>query len=179
MNAIHYLSAFRVYGTDVLLLALGVTLLTSLLKKTVLKNVSKKVFVALPYLLGFVAYLVYRMIVTLSVAPLTQTPCLTLEGGFAVGCAATLYYVVYEQFFRANKGEKADVLAPILKELLPEENVAPVSALLKSAHAEQTDEEFSATARTALRENGADLSDAELDFYVALIAKYLAFVEKL
>ena len=42
MSAIQYLSAFRTFGADVLALALGVTLVTSLFKKTVFKNRSKK-----------------------------------------------------------------------------------------------------------------------------------------
>ena len=100
MSAIQYLSTFRLYGWDVLLLAGGVTLLTSLLKKTVLKNAPKKLFVFLPFALGIVLYAIYRALVTLSAEPFTTGLAATVEGGFACGCAATLYYVVYEQFFR-------------------------------------------------------------------------------
>ena len=100
MSAIQYLSTFRLYGWDVLLLAGGVTLLTSLLKKTVLKNAPKKLFVFLPFALGIVLYAIYRSLVTLSAEPFTTGLAATVEGGFACGCAATLYYVVYEQFFR-------------------------------------------------------------------------------
>ena len=62
MSAIQYLSAFRTFGADVLALALGVTLVTSLFKKTVFKNRSKKLFVFLPFALGLVFYAVYRAI---------------------------------------------------------------------------------------------------------------------
>lgn len=104
MSAIQYLSAFRLYGWDVLLLAGVVSLLTTLLKKTVFEGAPKKLFVFLPFAIGIVLYAVYRAIVTLSVQPFTSDFTMTLEGGFACGCAATLYYVIYEQFFRKEDG---------------------------------------------------------------------------
>ena len=106
MSAIQYLSAFRLYGWDVLLLAGVVSLLTTLLKKTVFEGAPKKLFVFLPFAIGIVLYAVYRAIVTLSVQPFTSDFTMTLEGGFACGCAATLYYVIYEQFFR--KADSSD-----------------------------------------------------------------------
>lgn len=121
MSLIQYVNAFRTFGADVLLLALGVTLVTSLLKKTVFKNCSKKLFVFLPFALGLVAYATYRAIAAWSAAPFVGDLCKTLEGGFACGCAATLYYVVYEQFFRGNK--KATALAPLLDGFVPQEKV--------------------------------------------------------
>lgn len=103
MSAIQYLSAFRLYGWDVLLLAGAVTLLTALLKKTVLKNASRKLYVFLPFALGILLYAVYRGLVTLSAQPFTTDLAATIEGGFGCGCAATLYYVIYEQFFRKRE----------------------------------------------------------------------------
>ena len=49
MTALQFFNAFRTFGADILLLALGVTLFTSLLKKTVMKNCNKKAFVFLPF----------------------------------------------------------------------------------------------------------------------------------
>lgn len=122
MSAIQYLSAFRLYGWDVLLLAGGVCLLTSLLKKTVLKKFSNKLCVFVPFALGILLYAVWRALVTLSAEPFTTGLAATVEGGFACGCAATLYYVVYEQFFRrkpdtgasdgADGAQNADTGAP-------------------------------------------------------------------
>lgn len=103
MSAIQYLSAFRLYGWDVLLLAGAVSLLTALLKKTVLQNAPKKVYVFLPFALGVLLYAVWRALVTLSAEPFTTGLAATLEGGFGCGCAATLYYVIYEQFIRKKK----------------------------------------------------------------------------
>ena len=152
MSAIQYLSTFRLYGWDVLLLAGGVSLLTALLKKTVLKNASKKLYVILPFALGIVLYAVYRALVTLSAAPFTAELAATLEGGFACGCAATLYYVVYEQFFRkkadgeaadtgtaddggsqdADAGGAASPVAPLLEGYVPEETRAEVAQALRA-----------------------------------------------
>ena len=127
MTAIQYLNAFRVYGADVLLLALGVTLLTSLLKKTAMKNCPKKVYVILPFALGLVFYAVYRAIATMSAKPFTADLLVTLEGGFACGCAATLYYVVYEQFFRSRT---LPPVSELLHGVVPEEKIAEAAGEL-------------------------------------------------
>ena len=121
MTFIQIVSAFRVYSADVLFIALGVTLITSLLKKTVLKNLSKKLYVFIPFLVGLILFAVFRALVTLSPAPFTTELLSTLEGGFATGCAATLYYVLYEQFIRGKTS--ASPLLPLL-EAVPEEKRA-------------------------------------------------------
>ena len=100
MSFVQLVSAFRLYNADVLLLALGVTLLTSLLKKTVMKSFDRKFFTLLPFGIGLALYAAWRMATTGSFRPLWELQ--TLEGGFGCGCAATLYYVVYEQFFRGK-----------------------------------------------------------------------------
>ena len=122
MSFIQIVSAFRVYSADVLFIALGVTLLTSLLKKTVLKKVSKKLYVFFPFLVGLILFSVFRALVTLSPAPFTTELFATLEGGFATGCAATLYYVFYEQFIRGKTS--VSPLLPLLEGIVPEERRA-------------------------------------------------------
>lgn len=103
MTILQYLSAFRLFGGDVLVLGLAVTIIVSVLKKTVLKNASKKLFVFAPFVLGTLLFAAYRCLAELSAAPLTSDAAATFEGGFACGCAATLYYVVYEQFLRVKQ----------------------------------------------------------------------------
>ena len=173
MDALRYLSAFRLYGADVLLLALGVTLATSLLKKTVFKNASRKIFVFLPYLLGLVIYCAYRMIVTLSVSPLTEEIFATAEGGFAVGCAATLYYVVYEQFFRKEKTD-VNILTPLFEGIVPEENVAKITNELIGSCADKTQAETEELVKELLARYGAPQNDAENDAHAKLVASYLS-----
>ena len=176
MEAIRYLSAFRLYGADVLLLALGVSLFTSLLKKTVLKSASKKVFVFLPYLLGLVVYLVYAMIVTLSAEPLTKGLFETIEGGFAVGCAATLYYVVYEQFFRA-KEKSVTVLTPLLDGIVPEEKLEEAANEIICGCEHMTQEETENLVKEILDRYGVSLTDKENEIYCKLVASYLCVLK--
>lgn len=102
MTILQYLSAFRLFGGDVLVLGLAVTIAVSVLKKTALKNAPKKLFVFLPFALGTIVFAAFRCLAELSAAPLTSDLAATFEGGFACGCAATLYYVVYEQFLRVK-----------------------------------------------------------------------------
>ena len=103
MTILQYLSAFRLFGGDVLVLGLAVTIAVSVLKKTALKNAPKKLFVFLPFALGTIVFAAFRCLAELSAAPLTSDLAATCEGGFACGCAATLYYVVYEQFLRVKQ----------------------------------------------------------------------------
>lgn len=176
MSFIQILGTLRAYGADVLLLALGVTLTVSLLKKTVMKNVSKKVFVFLPFLVGLIYYAAFHALVTLSAAPFTTDIANTLEGGFACGCAATLYYVVYEQFVR---GSSVSPLYPLLEGVVPESLRAEAANALYEGCKELDD-----GGRYAfLQENlnaFADpvLSDGELDELAQFLAKYLKAIGK-
>lgn len=194
MSAIQYLSTFRLYGWDVLLLAGGVSLLTALLKKTVLKNASKKLYVILPFALGIVLYAVYRALVTLSAAPFTAELAATLEGGFACGCAATLYYVVYEQFFRKKAdGQTADTgaaddggtqdadtdgaaspVAPLLEGYVPEETRAEVAQALYEGARGKTGDVLRTFVRETLFSAAPAATEAELIALTELIAAYLA-----
>lgn len=194
MSAIQYLSTFRLYGWDVLLLAGGVSLLTALLKKTVLKNSSKKLYVILPFALGIVLYAVYRALVTLSAAPFTAELAATLEGGFACGCAATLYYVVYEQFFRkkadgeaadtgtaddggtqdADAGGAASPVAPLLEGYVPEETRAEVAQALYEGARGKTGDALRTFVRETLFSAAPAATEAELIALTELIAAYLA-----
>ncbi|HIY99902.1 MAG TPA: hypothetical protein H9676_04285 [Firmicutes bacterium] len=202
MSAIQYLSTFRLYGWDVLLLAGGVTLLTSLLKKTVLKNVPKKLFVFLPFALGIVLYAIYRALVTLSAEPFTTGLAATVEGGFACGCAATLYYVVYEQFFRkrptadtgaadgagesetpdtgaaddadTDMGEAIPPVAPLLEGFVPEETRHAVARSLTEGARGKTGDALRTFVRETLFSAAPAATEAELLALTELVAAYLS-----
>ena len=62
MTVIELFGVLNRFGVDVLVLAFGVTFLTSLLKKTVMKSVNRKVFVFLPFGLGILIYTVYSIL---------------------------------------------------------------------------------------------------------------------
>ena len=180
MTALQLFSALRLYGADVLLLALGVTLLTALFKKTVFRNTTKKFYVLLPFLIGFVLYAVYRMIATLSVAPLTEEIVSTLEGGFGCGCAATLYYVIYEQFIRGKgSGDAISPLQPFLDGIVPAESQAEAEEeLLKASDCETDEERLSYLKETLARYASPPLEEKELDLCAALIAEFLDSIKE-
>ncbi len=130
MTVIELYGALQRYGVDVLLLAFGVTLLTSLLKKTVMKKVSKKVFVFLPFGLGILIYTLYSILSRGGLCFTAEEIAALFRQGFSTGCAATLYYAIYEQFLRGKF--TADPLGPLL-ECVPKEKRQEASAAILSA----------------------------------------------
>ncbi len=178
MTMMQYLSTFRLYSPIVLLLALGVNLACSLLKKTVLKKLPKKAFVFLPFLIGLIVYASFRAISAGLCSTLTVSLAETLEGGFACGCAATLYYVAYEQFIR-GKGKSVTPLTPLLDGIVPDGKRAEVENALLSADKQKSAEELSSFVEETLRNNLAQgISDGELLAASKLVCEYLTQLKK-
>lgn len=172
MTALQFMNAFRTFGADVLLLALGVTLLTSLLKKTVMKNCNKKTFVFLPFAIGIVVYAAYAALVTLSADPFTKEIAATVEKGFSCGLAATLYYVVYEQFFRSPK-KTPDPLDALLDGIVPDEKRNEAAAALTERCAGAEKEQLPELVReTLFLYASPDLSQAETEVAVKILTEY-------
>ncbi len=153
MTVIELYSVLHRYGVDVLLLALGVTLLTSLLKKTVMKAVSRKVFVFLPFGFGILIYALYSLFARGGLCFTADAAVSLLKGGLETGCAATLYYVFYEQFLRGKF--VMDPLLPLL-ECVPEERRQEASEAIRGISAEGTD------ALQGIREQLAHFADPPL-----------------
>ena len=170
MTVIELCGVLRRYGVDVLLLALGVTLLTSLLKKTVMKSANRKIFVFLPFGFGILIYALY--------SAAAQGVCFTAEdiarivgGGFSTGCAATLYYVLYEQLLR---GKTADPLLPLLA-CVPEEKRTEASEKLRALG--DADGDALDAARAILKEYAdPPLSEEELQLTATLLKGYLSSI---
>ena len=179
MTALQFLHAFRTFGVDVLLLALGVTLLTSLLKMTVMKNCNKKVFVFLPFIIGIVVYAVFSALVTLSAAPFTTDLMVTLEKGFSCGLAATLYYVLYEQFIRSPKsGAQENPLLPLLDGIVPDDKREEAAALLIQKSSGVDKEQLPEVIReTLLPYVSPELTEMELSAAVLILAQYLTTLQ--
>ncbi len=133
MSVIQLYGALARYGVDVLLLALGVTFLTSLLKKTVMKSVTRKVFVFLPFGLGILIYALYSILSRGGMCFTSEEIFTIVKRGFSTGCAATLYYVVYEQFLRGKF--HLDPLLPLLA-CVPEEKRSEASEAIRTACAD-------------------------------------------
>lgn len=177
MTAMDFLKALEQYGADILLLAAGVSLLTALMKKTVLKNCPNKVYVFLPFLIGIALYAAYRAIVTWSAAPFTKDIASTLEGGLGCGSAATVYYIFYEQFVK--KGKTKLSLSPMLGGILPDEKCEEASDELLAGAKERPEEEIGVFVKeTIVRYAGESLSEAELEATVRALSTLLAALNK-
>ncbi len=175
MSFSQLVSAFGLFGPDVLLLALGVTLLTSLLKKTVLKTCNKKWFVALPFLVGTLLFAVYRAILLKSPAPFGTDIASTLEGGFGCGCAATLYYVLYEKFFEKDA---ASPLLPLL-DFLPEDRRKEAADALWKGVRGLGKEEAAAFFRESLNTySDVPMSEDELTEIAEVLAAFVGMLQK-
>ena len=83
------------YGVDVAVLGILTSVLTQLLKTTILKNVPNKLYPFIPVIIGTVLYAVYTLIFNGFCA---NSLANVFEKGFSVGAAATVIYVVCEQF---------------------------------------------------------------------------------
>ena len=179
MTALQFFNTFRAFGADVLLLALGVTLITSLLKKTVMKNCNKKVFVLLPFAIGLIVYAVYAALVTWSAEPFTKDLIETLEKGFACGLAATMYYVFYEQFIRAPKSTaQLNPLYTLLEGIVPdelrEEAVAQIIEKCTGVEKEQLSEVIR---KTLSPYASPELSEMELSAAVIILTQYFSVLK--
>ncbi len=171
MTVIQLYGVLHRYGVDVLLLALGVTLLTSLLKKTVMKSVSKKVFVFLPFGLGILIYGLYSLLARGGACFTADALRAILGNGIGTGCAATLYYIFYEQFLRGKF--PADPIAPLL-ECVPEdkrqEASKAISDALKGVCAEDACEKIEETLACFA---DPPLSEEELSLTAELLKEYI------
>lgn len=175
MSFVQIVSALRPYGADVLLLAIGVTLLTSLLKKTLMKHWNGKVFVFLPFAVGIVLYAAFHMLVSMSWDPLTKELGTTLGGGFSCGSVATVYYLAYEKLARGKTA--LSPLEPLL-DFLPEEKRKEAAKALYEGAKEKTEEERIAYFEEHLNEYADPPLDGEaLTAYAVLLAEYLTSLE--
>ena len=179
MTALQFFTALRTFGADVLLLALGVTLLTSLLKKTVMKNCPKKAFIFLPFVIGIFVYAVYASLVTLSVDPLYKDLLLTVEKGISCGLAANLYYVIYEQFFCMAKSKKVqDPLYSLLDGIVPDDRKEEaVSALIQKSKGVEKEQLPKVIEEALTPYASPELNKTEMRAVIAILTQYFSMLK--
>ena len=177
MTFFQIVSAFRLYSADVLLLAFGVTLLTSLLKKTVMKSCNRKVFVFLPFGIGLFVYAAFRLLTEWSLAPIASGIILTIEGGFGCGCAATLYYVIYEQFVR-EKRVIVNPLLPLLECIPAEGREMAAEALFEGGKLLSGEDRIVYFRDTLKTYADPPMSEDEVTRIALLLAEFLRTIEK-
>ncbi len=122
--------------------------------------------------MGTLLYACWRAIATGSAIPFTSDIAHTIEGGFACGCAATLYYVIYEQFFRMKKD--VSVLTPLLQPYLADEALQEAENKLLEGYVGLTEEERLPFVRETLLCYLPELEEEELCALASLVNGYLA-----
>ena len=130
LSIIQIIDTFTFYGIDVLLLAVLTCFTVQLLKVTLLKKLNKKLITFLPFAFGTLFYAAYAAIKNLSLEYLLTEYVPILEHGVSVGAAATLIYVLYEQFVR-EKGSKLSTVENVIKTLI--EGYVPAANLENAA----------------------------------------------
>ena len=135
MSFIRIFSTFTFYGIDVAALALVTAVLTQLIKKTLFKRAQKKLVTFLPFMLGTLFYAIYAAVRNLSILYLVEEYVSVLEHGFSIGAAATLYYVMYEQFVRIkdNLSATEKVISTLIEGYVPSDSVEAAARAVAEA----------------------------------------------
>ena len=102
MSLFQIFNAFEKYSLDILFLALIVVIITSFIKRIVLKNKFKKIITFVPFIVGIAVYILY-MYVLENVALEKLLTMENFNSGFKTGGISTVYYIFYEQFIRGKK----------------------------------------------------------------------------
>lgn len=123
------------YGVDVVVLAIITSALTQILKTALLKNAPNKVYTFLPFVIGVIVYTLYTMISRVSFSYPFLNFAAVFEQGIKTGAAATVVYVVYEQFVRGKTSYSLseNAVAAIVAGFVTDGNAA--SAAAEIAHA--------------------------------------------
>ena len=135
LTFIEIIDTFTFYGIDVILLAAATALITQLMKKTLFARAQKKIVTFLPFLTGIFLYAVYAGVRNMSVAYLFEEYTSIIEHGISVGTAATLYYVLYEQFVRKPNGlsETEKVVAALIEGYVPSDSIEAAAKAVAEA----------------------------------------------
>ncbi len=135
MSIIQIIDTFTFYGIDVLLLAAATAVFVQILKISVFRKLKKKLLTFLPFVCGTLFYSAYAAIRELSLFYVLENYVLILEHGISVGAAATLIYVLYEQFVRDKKGISVaeSVVKTLIEGYVPTEKTKTVARLIAEA----------------------------------------------
>ena len=135
MTFIEIIDTFTFYGVDVALLAMLTAAATQLLKMTLFKNAKKKLVTFLPFMIGTLFYAVYAAVRNLSFFYIFEEYTAVLEHGISVGAAATLYYVLYEQFVREKSSLSATekVISTLISGYVPADSLEKAAKTIAEA----------------------------------------------
>ena len=177
MTLIEIIDTFTFYGIDVILLAAATSLLTQLLKKTLFSRAQKKVVTFLPFVLGTVLYAVYAAVRNLSICYVFSEYTSVIEHGISVGAAATLYYVLYEQFVRKDNGlsQTERVIATLIEGYVPTDKTEEAAKAVAEAIFKDVTGDGAAKAKEILVEfSGGEINERDIQLLSKLIIETLA-----
>jgi len=102
MSLFQIFNAFEKYNVDVLFLAAVVVIITSFIKRIILKNKYKKIVTFVPFIVGIAVYLLYLYVFKeKNIQILINSE--NIKSGFKTGGISTVYYIFYEQFIRGKR----------------------------------------------------------------------------
>lgn len=180
MTVIEIIDTFTFYGIDVIMLAFLTAVTVQLFKLAPFTKNNKKLLTFAPFFTGTLYYAVYACIRNLSFIYVLKEYVSVLEHGISVGAAATLLYVLYEQFVRNKNGGQSvseSVISALIKSYVPERGLQKTAALI--AEAIQKDVTGSGAKRAAeiIADNAeGELCEEELKLLSKLIIETLAHV---
>lgn len=175
MKLVQVLDVMQEYSLKVLILAALVCGLTSIIKIWI-PDSKKKFLTFVPFILGIIVYSIYLLIAEGASEILKPD---TILSGFECGAAATIYYVLYEQFIR-NKtfpkvtSKEALAVMGILNNTVKPECLEGVSEKIANLLKDSSYGEEALTKLCAelIIENGIDETiKKEVDILVKLIIK--------
>lgn len=180
LTLIQIIDAFTFYGIDVLLLAVFTCLTVQLLKATLLKKLNKKLITFLPFVLGSLFYAAYAAARNLSLEYLLTNYVDVLEHGISVGAAATLLYVMYEQFVR-EKSTGLSAVESVIKTLIegyvPTDNIEKVAKNIAEVLEKDVTGNGAKRAAEILSENSEEnVTEHDIQLLAKLIIETLAHI---
>jgi len=178
MSFIQIIDTFTFYGVDVLLLAALTATTVQLLKISVFKKLQKKLLTFLPFFVGTLFYAVYAGVKELSFFYLIENYVSVLEHGFSVGAAATLLYVLYEQFVRDKKQTSVaeSVISTLIEGYIPSEKIQTVARLIADAIEKDVTGNGAKRAAEIIAENSEEISERDIALLSKLIIETLAHI---
>lgn len=179
LTILKIIDAFTFYGLDVVLLAALTATVVQICKVTFLKNVKKKLLTFLPFAVGTVFYAIYAGLVNWSVTYVLTEYVSVLEHGVSVGAAATLMYVMYEQFVRDGKTSSATegVISTLIEGYVPTDSVENVAKQIAEAIERDVTGNGATRAAEILKENcNEELTERDLVLLSKLIIETLAHI---
>lgn len=176
---IKIIDAFTYYGLDVVLLAMLTAGTVQLFKATFLKKMPKKLMTFLPFAVGILFYAIYAGLVNMSIYYLLEEHVSVIEHGVSVGSAATLLYVLYEQFVREkdNLTPSASVVATLIAGYVPSERVEEAAQKIAEAIQRDVTGDGALRASEIIAENAEEgISEQDIKLLSKLIIETLAHV---